>query len=968
MADASLNANQAVTVWHESAQRPGFKALLVQIVCNLTGGPQQYTGRPMDEAHKYMNITPTEWDKFMEIFNGVCASFNMPDEVVGDLNALLISMEDDCVCQPGEQPPPPPGPRRLVGNSLYARLGGIYPVALFVDRLVDALMADDRVHIPQDHKRTDAALKYLVTELVCSVAGGPEVRTSPDFDEAKLLIPKSEWQILITTAGVAADHFSPQLRLELVQLLQRSRTGIVDPNSPDMVTVADTRPAAVKSRHDSAAGQGLAEAARERRQMGVGASVASRLAVFGDPRTLYGRGGGVFGLAKLTHRLMDVWMANPTLNANTLVAKWHESQQSCGFKFLVTQLMGYLAGGPQRYTGQSMLAAHKHLGITPAQWDSFIVDAQNVFQECRLDSSVQRELMSVLQGLMGQCVTQPGEQVAQDAGLCRRRPAGSTPYAHLGGVYPIALFVDRLVQAVVAGNVVQVDWDPIDSPGCRHAPGLKYMLTELLCWGLGGPEQVTCKGFEEAKLGIKPEQWDDFKALAAKVSEVWPTQRHRDFITCVLEEHKVHICIGLVEEENQARRALAAAGFGVIPQAAALDRCNGDAIQALALLRSGWTPEQDGGIRPVNSSSSLGEASFGEAPICPFMAHSRPTVTSAAGAQKCPFMGGSRPRGGASSEVEAMPGAVSSEVEAMPRASVAPAPASTGGLDELSEAIHVLAECGSSEKDISSLLKMSEEAVRRVLAHDRYATAARVLAKRKVPLDMIVDKLQMSEARVHAALQNKSASGGREVMHGRILGNVMQERLDELLQEDASLCCPVTLCVFQDPVIASDGFMYEQESLTALIRNHQDSPMTRERLQPNCFPAKQKRSEVMTFREERSNKLLLFAEAAMRDQPAMALPALERVMEYLEVLGPRLSDRLLARTAELWSKTGHPVPEKLRAFLGTTMSPQQTLQDALTGMMGLRPQQAPEANRITMALQSAPQRRNWMSMMGLPSL
>ena len=41
-------------------------------------------------------------------------------------------------------------------------------------------------------------------------------------------------------------------------------------------------------------------------------------------------------------------MADATLNNNQKVARWHETAQRCGFKFLVTQLMGYLCGGPQK--------------------------------------------------------------------------------------------------------------------------------------------------------------------------------------------------------------------------------------------------------------------------------------------------------------------------------------------------------------------------------------------------------------------------------------------------------------------------------------------------------------------------------------------------------------------------------------------------------------------------------------------
>ena len=57
-----------------------------------------------------------------------------------------------------ERPQPDPGLPRPSGNSLYARAGGVYPLALFADRLVDALVADARFGVPTDDKRTPAAL------------------------------------------------------------------------------------------------------------------------------------------------------------------------------------------------------------------------------------------------------------------------------------------------------------------------------------------------------------------------------------------------------------------------------------------------------------------------------------------------------------------------------------------------------------------------------------------------------------------------------------------------------------------------------------------------------------------------------------------------------------------------------------------------------------------------------------------
>ena len=64
------------------------------------------------------------------------------------------------------------------------RQGGVYQIALFADRLVDALLSDDRVAVPVDgSKRNESSLKYLVTEVLCKVSGGPEVITCPEAQE-----------------------------------------------------------------------------------------------------------------------------------------------------------------------------------------------------------------------------------------------------------------------------------------------------------------------------------------------------------------------------------------------------------------------------------------------------------------------------------------------------------------------------------------------------------------------------------------------------------------------------------------------------------------------------------------------------------------------------------------------------------------------------------------------------------------
>lgn len=779
MADPVLNGNQAVVTWHAKAQRCGFKFLVVQIVGQLTGGPQRYTGRPMDEAHKHLNITESEWDKFLELFNEVCGEFQLPGDVIGDLNALMISMEFDCVVQPGEPVPPNPGPAQLRGSSLYARCGGVYPLALFVDRLVDALLEDERVRIPYDHqKRTEVSLKYLFTELVCSIAGGPEVITSRDYDETKLLLPMAAWEIFISTAQVASDHIAACLRAELVQALQRAKSFIVDPHNDEALPhqmlgrSGGAMCAKVKDIQSAAAGKMLSSAAIAARHAAPGAHVGARRRVMGDPRTLYGRGGGVFGLAKLADRLMDAWMEDQSLNENAAVAKWHESQQKYGFKFLVTQLFGYLTGGPQRYTGVPMEAAHKHLAISLAQWQSFIADAEGVFQELGIDANTHAELQSILASFKDQCTLGHGEVAPADPGLCRSRPQGSSAYAQLGGVYPIALFAHRLVDAVLAGDRLQVQWNSLDDEaGVRHPPGLKYMVTELLCHGAGGPEKVTSKGYDDAKLGIDPEQWLSFMGLVAETAAVWPTQHHRDLVLKICERSKAEICFGL----------------------------EGQDVPAVELPH--FMPDE----------------AISVAACCP--------VSGKSG--QCPFSG--------------------------TRAAAPPEAYSLSASDQ---------ECSS----------------------------------------------------VHFSSHLQSAQA--VPMAGRVLGSIMQQKLDELMDEDPDLCCPISLMVLVDPAIASDGFVYEKAMLMQLIHNKQRSPMTREVLKSQFRAASEKKAEVMNFRQCRSQELIAFAQEAVASQSTMALAALGRITDYVEPLVAAEAQGIATAAMQLYAQLGQPAPPPVQRLAG----------------------------------------------------
>lgn len=172
----------------------------------------------------------------------------------------------------------------------------------------------------------------------------------------------------------------------------------------------------------------------------------------------------------------------------------------------------------------------------------------------------------------------------------------------------------------------------------------------------------------------------------------------------------------------------------------------------------------------------------------------------------------------------------------------------------------------------------------------------------------VPEKRKICDVSDDASLSESTTTGGHGLMAGRVLGSVLQQSLDKLLEEDPDLCCPVSLMVFTEPVYASDGFIYEKSMLLQLLGNKQRSPMTREVLKSQYRVATEKISEAVKFRHARSEHLIKFALQAANQQPQMTQIALERVVDYLAVLKDGKARNLACEAAKVYRMLGQPVP------------------------------------------------------------
>ena len=115
-----------------------------------------------------------------------------------------------------------------------------------------------------------------------------------------------------------------------------------------------------------------------------------------EKAALYDRLGGVYSIATVVDDFIDRIMVDPRLNANPLVAEAHHRVPPAGFKYLVTEMVCWATGGPQKYTGKSMVDSHFQLKITATEWEAFLDDFQQTLNKFAVPAEEQAELKAIV--------------------------------------------------------------------------------------------------------------------------------------------------------------------------------------------------------------------------------------------------------------------------------------------------------------------------------------------------------------------------------------------------------------------------------------------------------------------------------------------------------------------------------------------------------------------------------------------
>jgi hemoglobin len=100
LANDVLNANPAISDARKRVPAPGLKFQVTALVCQVTGGGCNYTGRGMTAAHAHLGISTAEWNAMVADFVATLDQFKVPEREQQELLAIVESTRKEIVSKP----------------------------------------------------------------------------------------------------------------------------------------------------------------------------------------------------------------------------------------------------------------------------------------------------------------------------------------------------------------------------------------------------------------------------------------------------------------------------------------------------------------------------------------------------------------------------------------------------------------------------------------------------------------------------------------------------------------------------------------------------------------------------------------------------------------------------------------------------------------------------------------------------
>lgn len=245
-------------------------------------------------------------------------------------------------------------------------------------------------------------------------------------------------------------------------------------------------------------------------------AISASLLLFGQAahaqsKSLYERLGGVHTIAGVVDEFVNRLATNQVVASNPRTVASLSKIPIPAIKFQVTAMLCQSTGGPQKYIGRDMKAAHMGLMISDEEWDSAASDLKATLDKFKVPDREQQELFQLVGGSRKDIVS--GDPTLRKEG--QRDPKmgkkGSL-YERLGGVNSIAAVVDDFADRLLKNPVILGNPRVVESAtsGRISVAGLKYLLTEQICEATGGPQKYSGRSMKDSHKGlmISDREWE----------------------------------------------------------------------------------------------------------------------------------------------------------------------------------------------------------------------------------------------------------------------------------------------------------------------------------------------------------------------------------------------------------------------------------------------------------------------------
>lgn len=121
--------------------------------------------------------------------------------------------------------------------------------------------------------------------------------------------------------------------------------------------------------------------------------------------TLYERLGGAAGIASIVDDIVAAHLSNPLIKARFL-PYLDRPERVEEIKKHNRDFLGAGSGGPEKYTGRSMLETHRGMNISEAEYMAVMDDIMAVLEKHGIDESARKDVLAITFALKGDVIHQ----------------------------------------------------------------------------------------------------------------------------------------------------------------------------------------------------------------------------------------------------------------------------------------------------------------------------------------------------------------------------------------------------------------------------------------------------------------------------------------------------------------------------------------------------------------------------------